>query len=209
VTSCEIIRIVTGVFGSSPLARTRERGWGRGFLCLLTSGRYRRALAAWLTALWLFVPCVALGEADMLVGTVVEMSESGREVLLSPHPAGTSAPPPDEARPLLRIRLMAGSGPGGSELAPHCLAVDRIIRVWGRRDATRPDLFWATRVRGAGPGGDVDPTGVRSRLGRGCPLPSGEYGVDGAGAPGFGRGLGGYGHGGGHGGGGGGGGGRR
>ncbi len=187
--------------------------------------RIRRVVAGFLLLLLVLLVCPELTAAQtaMLIGTVVQVNEAEQELLLQLHtPVGGYPGHPAYAPPgfapqhpvLLRVRLPEGEDPEGTMQRMRCLVVNSTVRVWGYRDSDSPDLFRATMVLGAGGRAYGDPTGVRSRLGRGCPLPSRgsaddedeerpstEEGGRGIG-PGYGRGHGGYGGRGGRGGGG-------
>ncbi|HEB50467.1 MAG TPA: hypothetical protein ENI89_07650 [Desulfobulbus sp.] len=107
----------------------------------------RRIAAGLLAAAMLLLP--AFGMAEMITGTVLAVSDNGRQVTL--RLTDTSAP---------RTLLVVATG-----TLPPCARPGNIIRVWGTF-VPGGKRFTATDIRGPGHGHRPDPTGVRYRLER-------------------------------------------
>ncbi len=124
---------------------------------------------------------IVRAEPVMLVGTLVQVNEPEQELIVQLHaPAplsgyhGRGYPGyPEQQHTLLRVRLQDWEDSEGALQRLRHMNMHRPVRIWGQRDAEAADLFWATMVLGGRGGAQGDPTGVRSRLGRGCPLPAG------------------------------------
>lgn len=106
--------------------------------------------------------------AELLSGSISAMGNGEGSFVL--ERSGTNEKVPVQLAPELLFER-----PNGSSL-PGCVCLHNPVKVWGefQEDGT---VFVGTKIRGSGQ--HKDPTGVRSRLGKGCRLHDRNHSGDG------------------------------
>lgn len=128
----------------------------------------------WLIIGWLFfLPGVAV--AEMLIGTVQTVDEENRLLILQLYRSDRKSDGNDAAGEPVVVRLVDDFSErrGIGRVFPGCVAPGNRIRVWGsfteqEGEGMLRKTFLTTDIRGTGHCCLGDPTGVRSRIGRGC-----------------------------------------
>ncbi len=122
-----------------------------------------------------------VGAADMLLGTVASVDRETGEIVLQ-----LDELPDKTAYPAQSKTITVKISP---DHIPECVAIGKTVRVWGEYINGGGPVFQAEHIRGGGfgRGMNADPTGVRSRLGRGRGGHNGGRGGGGGGGGGGGR----------------------
>ena len=97
--------------------------------------------------------------AEVLVGHVIELKEEEGLVVVKVEETG-------EPVTVKLSENLLFERPNGSRF-PGCVCQENLVHIWGEFKENEP-VFQATKIRGSGL--HKDPTGVRSRLGKGCRL---------------------------------------
>ncbi|OQX20361.1 MAG: hypothetical protein BWK80_35815 [Desulfobacteraceae bacterium IS3] len=101
------------------------------------------------------------GAADVLLGTVASVDRESGEIVLKLEELPDKTTSPAEAQKIT-VKI-------SPDRMPEYIVIGKTLRVWGEYINGGSLIFQAENIRGCcfGRGMNADPTGVRSRLGRG------------------------------------------